>query len=112
MDSSNRPTNPGLISIIDSADEVAKKVKRAVTDSNPVIFYDPQERPEISNLIGLYCALTNQSVTDVEPVLQNLDTLGLKKIIIEVVNDTLNPIRDAQNTIYVTIGSIISAKAI
>ena len=95
MDSSNRPSNPGLISITDSADEVAKKVRRAVTDSNPAIFYDPQERPGISNLISLYCALTNQSEADVESELRTFDTLGLKNRIIEVINETLNPIRDA-----------------
>ena len=36
-----------------SADETAKKIKGAKTDSDRVITYDPQNRPEVANLLKL-----------------------------------------------------------
>ena len=81
---SGNESNPGLISIIDTADQVTKKVRRAVTDSNPCIYYDPENRPGVSNLISIYCVLTDQSEKVIESELQTLDTLGLKNRVIEV----------------------------
>ena len=53
--------NPnGSIFLLDDADTITKKVKRAVTDSGTDINFDP-ERPAITNLLTIYHLLTGNS---------------------------------------------------
>jgi len=53
--------NPnGSIFLLDDADTITKKVKRAVTDSGTDINFDPS-RPAISNLLTIYHLLTGKS---------------------------------------------------
>jgi tryptophanyl-tRNA synthetase len=44
-----------------TADETAKAVKRAKTDSERVITYDPDKRPEVANLLRLISLCTGES---------------------------------------------------
>ncbi|MEK7608627.1 MAG: tryptophan--tRNA ligase [Patescibacteria group bacterium] len=50
----------------DSPEEIHDKVKRAVTDSGSEIKYDPKEKPGVSNLLGIYSAVTGRPMRDVE----------------------------------------------
>src|SRR5205085_6472939 len=53
--------NPaGSIFLLDDADMITKKIKRAVTDSGSEISFDPQ-RPAITNLLTIYHLLTGHS---------------------------------------------------
>src|SRR6187551_4071648 len=53
--------NPnGSIFLMDDADTITKKIKRAVTDSGTDINFDP-ERPAITNLLTIYYLLTGNS---------------------------------------------------
>jgi len=53
--------NPnGSIFLLDEADTITKKIKRAVTDSGTEISFDP-ERPAITNLLTIYHLLTGKS---------------------------------------------------
>ncbi len=48
------------INMTDSADVIADKVKRAKSDSIEGISYDEETRPEVANLINIYCAVTGE----------------------------------------------------
>lgn len=50
----------------DSPEEIHEKVKRAVTDSGSDIKYDREEKPGVSNLLGIYSALTSRSMRTIE----------------------------------------------
>ncbi len=53
--------NPnGAIFLLDDADTITKKFKKAVTDSGTEINFDP-ERPAIKNLLTIYQLLTNKT---------------------------------------------------
>lgn len=53
--------NPnGSIFLLDDADTITRKIKRAVTDSGTEINFDP-ERPAITNLLTIYHLLTGKS---------------------------------------------------
>ena len=62
--SKSDPSDLSRINLIDSADEIAKKIRKAKTDPEPL----PEtadglaERPEARNLVGIYSALSGQSV--------------------------------------------------
>ena len=46
------------IYINDSPDEIRDKVKKCVTDSTKELFFDPENRPGVSNLILIHSSLT------------------------------------------------------
>ncbi|HYI75200.1 MAG TPA: tryptophan--tRNA ligase [Gaiellaceae bacterium] len=58
-------TEAGTIYLLDSADEVRRKFKVAVTDSGREIRHAP-EKPGISNLIEIVTVSTGESIADVE----------------------------------------------
>lgn len=49
------------INLTDSADLIISKIKKAKTDSSTEITYDKENRPEVSNLINIFCSLSNQT---------------------------------------------------
>lgn len=49
----------GAVLITDTADEIAKKFARAVTDSMTTVTFDPDEQPGISNLLSILGAATS-----------------------------------------------------
>ncbi|XP_060080077.1 tryptophan--tRNA ligase, mitochondrial-like [Ylistrum balloti] len=53
------------IDLTDSPDEILQKVKKAVVDSQSEITYDEEGRPGLANLIGLECAITQKSPSQV-----------------------------------------------
>lgn len=55
----------GSIGLLDDADTVTRKFKRAVTDSGTEIKFD-NTRPAITNLLTIYALLTNQTNEQVE----------------------------------------------
>ncbi|MGH9948695.1 MAG: tryptophan--tRNA ligase [Pyrinomonadaceae bacterium] len=62
MSKSDENTN-GSIFLLDDADTITKKVKRAVTDSGTDINFD-ETRPAITNLLTIYQLLTEKSPED------------------------------------------------
>jgi len=55
----------GCVLLMDDADTVQKKFKRAVTDSGTEIRFDPQ-RPAINNLLEIYHLITGKTQQEVE----------------------------------------------
>ena len=51
----------GLVNIMDDSSVVVKKFKSAVTDLDGVIRFDRETKPGISNLLGIYSAITGES---------------------------------------------------
>lgn len=54
------------INLTDDADMIAKKLKKATSDSQHGITYEPQTRPEAANLLQIFAALTDRSVEAVQ----------------------------------------------
>ncbi|SNV22947.1 Tryptophan--tRNA ligase 2 [Dermatophilus congolensis] len=76
-----------------SADETAKVLKKAVTDSERHITFDPENRPEVSNLVQLAALATNRAPLEIAEEIGDGGSGQLKKLVIESVNDMLAPIR-------------------
>ena len=51
-----------FISLLDDADTVRRKIRRAVTDSDGEIRFDPDAKPGVSNLLSIMTALTGESI--------------------------------------------------
>lgn len=70
-----------------SADETAKLLKRAKTDMDRHISYDPTNRPEVSNLVNIAAMCLDRDPVDVADELGDAGGGGLKKLVTEAVND-------------------------
>lgn len=84
----------GSIFLLDSEKDIQKKINKAVTDSDSYVRYDETTKPGISNLITIYAALTGIPLEEVIDKFTGMERYGeFKKIIFEVVMDTLLPIQ-------------------
>lgn len=62
--SKSDPAETSRINLIDDTDTIAKKIKKAKTDTlgdMPVTMEDMAPRPEVANLVGIYAALAGMS---------------------------------------------------
>ena len=76
-----------------TADETAKALKKAVTDSDRHITYDPVGRPEVSNLVLLAALTTGRDPHAIAEEIGDGGSGTLKKLVTEAVNEHLAPIR-------------------
>ena len=76
-----------------SADETARLMRGAKTDSEPYISYDPQRRPEVSSLALLAALCLGRSPQDVVADLGTGGAAALKDTVTMAVNEMLAPVR-------------------
>ena len=82
----------GIIFILDSKEDIFKKILKAPTDSkNSVKFCEQQ--PEISNLINIYSGVTNLTIQDIEQKYQNSDYKTFKEDLANSVWSFLEPVQ-------------------
>jgi tryptophanyl-tRNA synthetase len=55
----------GTLNLLDDPSVLAKKIKRAVTDTETEVRYDPTAKPGVSNLLSILAAVTDRSVPEV-----------------------------------------------
>ena len=58
--SKSADTGAGMIQMLDDPDMIRRKFKRAVTDSENEVHYDPVTKPGVSNLLEILGAATGQ----------------------------------------------------
>ena len=87
-----------IIALLDSNDDIKRKINRAVTDSGSEIKYS-ESRPGLSNLIDLYISLTKESLIQIEKKYEGKMYSQLKSDLIEIIIDCLKPIRNEYNKI-------------
>ncbi|VDK59765.1 unnamed protein product, partial [Cylicostephanus goldi] len=80
------------LEISDSAEEIEEKCRKAVSDFESRLTYDPEKRPAIANLIDLFCAVTGKDTAYV--LQQNWDQFHLKKALSQAVKERFLPIRE------------------
>ncbi|HET9932671.1 MAG TPA: tryptophan--tRNA ligase, partial [Polyangiaceae bacterium] len=76
-----------------SADETAQLLKRAKTDADRQITYDPEARPEVANLLLLASLCSGDAPEAIAARIGDGGGGGLKKLLTELLNETLRPIR-------------------
>ena len=83
----------GSIFLLDDADTVTKKIKRAVTDSGSTIEFD-ESRPAISNLLTIYHLLTGKSIEESVSHFSGKGYGAFKTELAEVTVEFLRPFQD------------------
>ncbi len=80
----------------DDKDAILRKFKRAVTDSDSVIRYAPEEKPGVSNLLTIYSVFAGKSIEDAEKEFIGKGYGDFKLAVGETVADKLAPIQAEQ----------------
>ena len=82
-----------FISVLDTPDVIRRKYRRAVTDSEACVRFDPEKQPGVSNLLSIIAALTGE---DMEKLVASFEGKGygdLKSAVTDVTIETLAPIQ-------------------
>ncbi|GFD90577.1 tryptophan--tRNA ligase [Tenacibaculum sp. KUL152] len=93
---SKSDTNPNnFIGLLEEPKKLTKKIKRAVTDSDEQanIYFNPTEKPGVSNLLTLLSLSTGKSVKELEPEYTDKMYGHLKGDVAEAVVSLLEPIQ-------------------
>lgn len=80
-----------------TADETAKMLKKAVTDSDRNITYDPVNRPAVANLLSLASLSTGEDPNTIAQSIGDGGSGKLKALVTDSLNDLLAPIRAKRN---------------
>jgi tryptophanyl-tRNA synthetase len=92
--SKSDPSDLSRISLLDSPEEIQRKIKRCKTDSTRGLVFDDPSRPECNNLLTLYMILSNQSKATVAAECQDMGWGQFKPLLADVVVEALKPIQD------------------
>ncbi|MCR4662211.1 MAG: tryptophan--tRNA ligase [Clostridia bacterium] len=95
--SKSDPDANATISIIDSADLIMKKFKRAVTDSDSFVSYDEEKKPGVSNLLTILSCITGKSIDTLVNEFEGKGYADFKQTVGECVCEELKPVREKYN---------------
>jgi tryptophanyl-tRNA synthetase len=86
----------GCLFLMDSPDEIARKFKRAVTDSDTenCVRYAPDEKPGVANLMSIYSSVTGKTFDQIEQEFEGKGYGVFKPTVGDAVIETLRPIRE------------------
>ena len=82
-----------FISLLDTPDAVRRKIKRAVTDSDGEIRFDPENKPGVSNLLSIMSALGAGTVEEIAARMQGMGYGQLKAETADCVIASLEPLQ-------------------
>jgi tryptophanyl-tRNA synthetase len=82
-----------------SADDTAALIKKAKTDSDRTITYEPERRPEVGNLLLLASLSTGEPPDMIAARIGDGGSGTLKKLVTDALNDALQPIRLRRETL-------------
>jgi tryptophanyl-tRNA synthetase len=84
----------GLVNIMDDSAVITKKIKSAVTDTDGVIKFDRDNKPGVSNLLGILSAISGESIASLEARFEGAGYGALKGEVAETVVAHIEPIRN------------------
>ncbi len=84
------------IHLLDDPDIIALKIRKAKTDSDPIpgTIKELTDRPEASNLLGIYAALSDQSIETVCRNFEGQTFSSVKQELTDILISSLTPIRE------------------
>ncbi|OBZ09615.1 tryptophan--tRNA ligase [Bacillus sp. FJAT-27264] len=97
--SKSNPNAGSFISLLDPPDVIRKKISRATTDSGREVVFDPQNKPEVSNLMSIYAECSGMSLGQIADRFEGQMYGGFKKELAEVVVATLEPLQQRYHEI-------------
>lgn len=92
---SKSESDKGTIYLLDPIEISKKKIMKALTDSENAFYYDPENKPGLSNLINIYAALSGQVIEEVVEQFKDSENYGVfKKALCELLEKEILPIQE------------------
>ncbi|HSJ27345.1 MAG TPA: tryptophan--tRNA ligase [Acidimicrobiia bacterium] len=91
--SKSDPNPASRILLTDGPDQISRKVKTAVTDSDRYVRYDWEEKPGVSNLLELASVFGGQAIDDLVAEYHDSGYGVFKEAVAEAIDAGLEPIR-------------------
>ncbi len=98
MSKSESANANNVIYLNDDLNQIANKIKRAVTDSDNTVKAS-DDKPGITNLLNIYCAVTGKAMKTAEEEFAGLGYGAFKNAVAEAVVEDLRPIKAKYNEI-------------
>jgi tryptophanyl-tRNA synthetase len=94
--SKSDPSEMSRIHLTDTDDEIAQKIRKAKTDPEPLpdTAAGLENRPEAKNLVGIYAAVTDQTIDEVLATFAGQGFGAFKPALADVLVTLVAPIRD------------------
>ena len=99
----------GTILMLDPPSEIERKVRKAVTDTDGEVRYDPESKPGLANLLVLLGVATGRTPTDVARSYQRYG--DLKKDVAEALVELLRPVRERRAALAADPGAVTTMLA-
>ncbi len=90
------------------ADTTARLIRKAVTDSERVITFEPERRPEVANLLMLGGLATDREPAEIAEEIGDGGGGGLKRFVTEAINSYFAPIRARRAELVADPGHLLS----
>lgn len=98
MSKSDEDAN-NYVSLLDTPKKIEKKIKSAVTDSDPQarVFYDVENKAGISNLMTIYSVFTGKTYAEIEKTYEGKMYGHFKTDLAQIVVETMAPVQEKYN---------------
>ena len=93
MSKSDKDPN-GCVYMLEKPEDILRKFKKAVTDSEACVRFDPANKPGVSNLMQIYAVATGKSFETIEQEFAGRGYGDFKQAVGESVVELLRPIRE------------------
>ena len=93
MSKSDKDPN-GCVYMLEKPEDIMRKFKKAMTDSEACVRFDPETKPGVSNLMQIYSVATGSSFEAIEAEFAGRGYGDFKKAVGESVVELLRPIRE------------------
>ena len=90
--SKSDPSDYSRITLTDNADAIAKKIRKATSDSIEGVTFDEKARPEVANILTIYAALSGSTPEAVAAEFANSQTSAFKAALADLAVEKLSPI--------------------
>jgi tryptophanyl-tRNA synthetase len=100
----------GTVQVLDEPAELERKIKRAVTDTDGEVCYDPEAKPGLSNLLELLAVATDRTPTEVASGYQRYG--DLKRDLAEALIELLRPVRERRKLLAADPGAVAALLAV
>jgi len=85
-------TKNSCISLLDKSDDLKTVIMKAKTDNLSEIYYDIQNRPEVSNLINIYSCISGLTYEKIKLKFENRSFFDFKNDLVEILKKEIVPI--------------------
>ncbi len=96
QDKMSKSIPEGCVFLMDDPDTIARKFKKAVTDSDTenCVHFDPKNKPGVANLMNIYATITGKTYEEIEAEFAGMGYGKFKPAVGEAVIEHMRPIRE------------------